>query len=135
MKDFLSNKESSDEFKGQSPVGKIVNFTIKTCCHRLYTGYKGRRIIGVSEVRHKQRIRPFPVYGENPQLTIIIIHLRQVFIILLLMKSKINFNFEMKISIFLIYFKRKDCILYFTQLLGIYLPTVLVKSGWEHITQ
>ena len=68
MKDFRSNKESSDEFKGQLPVGKIVNFTIKTCCHRLYTGYKGRRIIGVSEVRHKQRIRPFSVYGENPQL-------------------------------------------------------------------
>ena len=62
MKYVLSNKDLSDEFKGQSPVGKIVNFAIKTCCHRLYTGYKGRRIIGVSEIRHKQRIRPFCTY-------------------------------------------------------------------------
>ena len=70
MEDFLSNKDSSDEFIGQSPVGKIVNFAIKPCRHRLYTGYKGCMIIGVSGVRHKLRIRPFSVYGESAQLMI-----------------------------------------------------------------
>ena len=45
MKDFLSNKDSSDEFKGQSLVGEIVNFTIKTYRHRLYTGYKGQELL------------------------------------------------------------------------------------------
>ena len=28
MEDFLSNKDSSDEIIGQSPVGNIVNFAI-----------------------------------------------------------------------------------------------------------
>ena len=68
MEDFLSIKDSSDEFIGQSPVGKIVNFAIKTCRHRLYTGYKGCRIIGVSGFRHKRQIRPFSVYEECAQL-------------------------------------------------------------------
>ena len=69
MEDFLSNRDSSEEFIGQSPVGNIVNFAIKTCRHRLYTGCKGCRIIGVSGFRHKRRTRPFSVYEEYAQLT------------------------------------------------------------------
>ena len=68
MEDVLSNKDSSDEFIGQSPVGNIVNFAIKTCCHRLYTGCKGCRIIGVSGFLHKRRTRTFSVYRECAQL-------------------------------------------------------------------
>ena len=42
-------------------MGNIVNFAIKTCCHRLYTGCKGCRIIGVSGFCHKRRTCPFSV--------------------------------------------------------------------------
>ena len=66
--DCLSNKDSSDEIIGQSPVGNIVNFAFKICRHRLYTGCKGCRIIGVSGFRHKRRTRPFSVYEECAQL-------------------------------------------------------------------
>ena len=68
MEDFLSNKDSSAEIIGQSPVGNIVNFAYKICRHRLYTGCKGCRIIGVSGFRHKRRTRPFSVYEECAQL-------------------------------------------------------------------
>ena len=70
MKEFLSNKDSSDEIIGQSQVGNIVNFAYKICRHRLYTGCKGCRIIGVSGFRHKRRTRPFKfsVYEECAQL-------------------------------------------------------------------
>ena len=78
MEDFLGNKDSSDEFIGQSPVGNIVHFAIKTCRHKLYTGYKGCRIIGVSEFRHKRRIRPFSVYKECAQLVNISKHAGQL---------------------------------------------------------
>ena len=93
MEDFLSNKDSSDEFIGQSPVGKIVNFAIKTCRHRLYTGYKGRRIIGVSVVRHKRRIRPFSVYGKSAQLINIIFFLTQrILVSVALQKCYVSFD-------------------------------------------
>ena len=73
MEDFLSNKDSSDEIIGQSPVGNIVNLRYKTCRHRLiYTGDKGCRIIGVSGFRHKRRTRPFSVYEECAQLLYIV---------------------------------------------------------------
>ena len=68
MEDFLSNKDSSDEIIGQFPVGNIVNLRYKICRHRLYTGYKGCRIIGVSGFCHKRRTRPFSVYEECAQL-------------------------------------------------------------------
>ena len=68
MEDFLSNKDLSDEIIGQSPVGNIVNLRYKLCRHRLYTGYKGCRIIGVSGFRHKRRTRPFSFYEECAQL-------------------------------------------------------------------
>ena len=48
MEDFISNKNLSDEIIVQSPVGNTVNFACKICHHRLYTGCKGCRIIGVS---------------------------------------------------------------------------------------
>ena len=70
MEDFLSNKDSSDEIIEQSPVGNIANLRYKICRHRLYTGYKGCRIIGVSGFRHKRRTRPFSVYEECAQLII-----------------------------------------------------------------
>ena len=66
MEDFLSNKDSSDEIIGQSPLGNIVNFAIKICRHRLYTGCKGCRIIGVSGIRKKRRT--CPCAGECAQL-------------------------------------------------------------------
>ena len=68
MEDFLSNKDSSDEIIGQSPVGNIVNLRYKICRDRLYTRCKGCRIIGVSGFRHKRRTRPFSVYEECAQL-------------------------------------------------------------------
>ena len=68
MEDFLSNKNSSDEIIGQSPVGNIVNFAYKICRHRLYTGCKGCKIIGVCGFRHKRRTRAFSVYEECAQL-------------------------------------------------------------------
>ena len=81
MEDFLSNKDSFDKFIGQSPVGNIVMFAIKTCRHRLYTGCKGCRIIGVSWFRHKRRTRPFSVYEECAQLIIaILITILEIFI-------------------------------------------------------
>ena len=69
MEDFLSNKDSSDEIIGQSPVGNIfIYFAYKICRHRLYTGCKGCRIIGVCGYRHKRRTRPFSIYEECAQL-------------------------------------------------------------------
>ena len=68
MEDFLSNKDSSDKIIGQSPVGNIVNLRYNICRHRLYTGCKGCRIIGVSGFRHKRRTRPFSIYEECAQL-------------------------------------------------------------------
>ena len=66
MEDYLSNKDSSDAIIGLSPVG---NLAYKICRHRLYTGCKDRRIIGVSGFRHKRRKRPFSVYEECAQLS------------------------------------------------------------------
>ena len=40
----------------------------KICRHRLYTGCKGCKIIGVSGFRHKRRTRRFSVYEECAQL-------------------------------------------------------------------
>ena len=54
MEGFLSNKDSSDEIIRQFPVGNTVNFAYKIGRHRLYTGCKGCRIIGVSGFRHKR---------------------------------------------------------------------------------
>ena len=74
MEDFLSNKDSSDGFIGQSPVRKMVNFAIKTCRHRLYTGYKGCRIIGVvpdPEFVTNGEYANSPFTGESAQLAIV----------------------------------------------------------------
>ena len=65
MEDFLSNKDSSNP-----PWGTLWIFRYKICRHRLYTGCKGCRIIGVSGFRHKRRTRPFSVYEECAQLVI-----------------------------------------------------------------
>ena len=46
----------------------IAHFAIQICRHRLYTGCKGCRIIGVSGFRHKRRTNPFSVYEERAQL-------------------------------------------------------------------
>ena len=51
MEDFLfCNKDSSDGFIGQSPVGKVVNFAIKTCRHRLTQGTKVAGLSACPEV-------------------------------------------------------------------------------------
>ena len=68
MEDFLSNKDSSDEIIGQSPVGNFVNFAYKICRHRLYTGCKGCRIIGVCGFRHKREHAHSPFTKNVAQL-------------------------------------------------------------------